>query len=59
MLIVDEAISDFEIKADYFMTSSTPFQLPYENERLKNMQSRQETNNFAQNSKLHKCYNWH
>ena len=29
MLIVDEAISQFELKPDPFMFSKTPFQLPY------------------------------
>jgi hypothetical protein len=56
MLIVDEAISDFEMKADYFMTSSTPFQLPYENEGPIIMPSH-DTNSFDQNSKLMKWEN--
>ncbi len=51
MLIVDEAISSFEIKGDYFMTSTTPFQLPYENEVPKNVPSH-DTDNFDQKSKF-------
>jgi hypothetical protein len=51
MLIVDEAISSFEIKGDYFMTSTTPFQLPYENEVPKNVASH-DTDNFDQKSKF-------
>ncbi len=51
MLIVDEAISSFEIKGDYFMTSTTPFQLPYENEVPKILPSH-DTDNFDQKSKF-------